>query len=96
MGGTSIPSRVLSDPLAACGGDRGGGAHPDQLDVSADGADASSPTRLVLVPSFIKTGLVALVCLETLEVRTVGFEAPSWDGDVNGRDDVEMADASGE
>jgi DNA polymerase delta subunit 2 len=35
------------------------------------------------VPSFIKTGLVALVCLETLEVKTLGFEAPSWDGEMD-------------
>ena len=46
---------------------------------SADIVDTDHPTRLVLVPSFIKTGVVALVCLETLEVRTIGFEAPSWD-----------------
>jgi DNA polymerase delta subunit 2 len=33
------------------------------------------------VPSFAKTGVVVLVCLETLEVKTVGFEAPGWKGE---------------
>jgi hypothetical protein len=26
--------------------------------------------------------VVVLVCLETLDVKTVGFEAPDWKGDV--------------
>lgn len=44
-------------------------------------ADADSPTRIILVPSFAKTGVVVLVCLETLETKTVGFEAPGWKGE---------------
>lgn len=55
--------------------------------------DEDAPTRLILVPSFVKTGLIVLVCLETLECRTVGFEIPSWAGESNGKTegDVEMA-----
>ncbi|GMK55458.1 hypothetical protein CspeluHIS016_0205140 [Cutaneotrichosporon spelunceum] len=40
------------------------------------------PTRVILLPSFAETGTVALVCLETLEVKTVTFEVPQWAGDV--------------
>lgn len=39
-------------------------------------------TRIILLPSFATTGTVALVCLETLEVKTVEFEVPTWPGDV--------------
>jgi hypothetical protein len=28
--------------------------------------------------------MIALVCLETLECKTVGFEIPTWAGDANG------------
>ncbi len=38
-------------------------------------------TRLILLPSFAQTGTLALVCLETLEVKTVTFEVPQWAGD---------------
>jgi DNA polymerase delta subunit 2 len=34
-----------------------------------------------MIPSFAKTGQVALVCLETLECKMVGFEVPGWIGD---------------
>lgn len=37
-------------------------------------------TRIVLLPSFATTGTVALVCLETLEIKTVEFEVPQWAG----------------
>ncbi|CAD6578096.1 MAG: hypothetical protein TREMPRED_002110 [Tremellales sp. Tagirdzhanova-0007] len=40
--------------------------------------ETDSPTRIILVPSFAKTGLVVLLCLETLECKTVGFEVPTW------------------
>ena len=50
----------------------------------ADQSDADSPTRIILVPSFAKTGQVVLLCLETLECRTVDFEVPAWSGEVNG------------
>lgn len=57
-------------------------------------SDEDAPTRIVLIPSFVKTGLIALVCLETLECKTVGFEIPTWAGDARDfRDeeaDVEM------
>ncbi|KAL7422155.1 DNA polymerase delta small subunit Cdc1 [Cryptotrichosporon argae] len=43
-------------------------------------------TRIVMLPSFAETGLVALVCLETLECRTINFEVPAWIGD----EDVKM------
>jgi DNA polymerase delta subunit 2 len=46
--------------------------------------DPSDPTRIVLLPSFAQTGTLALVCLETLECRTVEFEVPVWEGEVNG------------
>lgn len=52
-----------------------------------------SPTRIILLPSFVKTGTVALVCLETLECRTIEIEIPSWVGESNGHvkdEDVEM------
>lgn len=39
-------------------------------------------TRIVMLPSFAATGTVALVCLETLEVKTVAFEVPPWIGEV--------------
>lgn len=39
-------------------------------------------TRIVMLPSFAATGTVALVCLETLEVKTVSFEVPPWIGEV--------------
>lgn len=53
--------------------------------------DEDEPTRVILIPSFVKTGLVVLVCLETLECKTVGFEIPSWVGERNGlKEDVEM------
>lgn len=42
---------------------------------------AGDQTRVILLPSFAKTGTVALVCLETLEVRTISFEIPAWPGD---------------
>ena len=38
----------------------------------------------MLLPSFAKTGTLALVCLETLECKTVEFEVPVWAGEVNG------------
>ncbi|BEJ16257.1 hypothetical protein CspHIS471_0508620 [Cutaneotrichosporon sp. HIS471] len=40
------------------------------------------PTRVILLPSFAQTGTLALVCLETLEVKTVTFEVPQWAGDM--------------
>ncbi|WOO81490.1 DNA polymerase delta small subunit [Vanrija pseudolonga] len=43
---------------------------------------SAAPTRIILLPSFAETGTVALVCLETLEVKTIAFEVPSWAGDV--------------
>lgn len=57
--------------------------------------DPDDPTRIVLVPSFVKTGTLALVCLETLECKTIEFEVPAWAGDLNGQasgeaDDVKM------
>jgi DNA polymerase delta subunit 2 len=50
----------------------------------ADPADADAPTRIILLPSFAKTGQVALLCLETLECKTVEFEVPTWVGEANG------------
>lgn len=44
-------------------------------------------TRIVLVPSFTKTGQVALVCLETLECKMLELEVPVWEGDMNGEAD---------
>jgi len=38
----------------------------------------------VLLPSFAQTGTLALVCLETLECKTVEFEVPVWAGEING------------
>ncbi|WWC69696.1 uncharacterized protein I206_103639 [Kwoniella pini CBS 10737] len=56
--------------------------------------DEDSPTRIVLLPSFAQTGVLALVCLETLECKTINFEVPTWIGDENVKnengDDVEM------
>lgn len=49
--------------------------------MEADIVGDEDPTRIILVPSFAKTGVVVLVCLETLEVKTVGFEAPGWKGE---------------
>jgi len=46
--------------------------------------EPDSPTRIILIPSFAKTGVVVLLCLETLECKTVGFEVPSWIGEMNG------------
>lgn len=43
---------------------------------------SAAPTRIILLPSFAETGTVAFVCLETLEVKTIAFEVPSWAGDV--------------
>lgn len=43
--------------------------------------DDGEPTRIILLPSFAQTGTIALVCLETLEVKTVTFEVPHWEGD---------------
>ena len=45
--------------------------------------DEDAPTRIVLLPSFVETGMIALVCLETLECKTVGFEIPTWAGDAS-------------
>ncbi|ORY25755.1 DNA polymerase alpha/epsilon subunit B-domain-containing protein [Naematelia encephala] len=45
--------------------------------------DPGSQTRIILLPSFATTGQMCLLCLETLEVKIVGFEVPSWDGEVN-------------
>ena len=60
----------------------------------ADGAvEPESPTRIILVPSFAKTGIVVLLCLETLECKTVGFEVPDWIGEMNGhREDEKDGD----
>jgi hypothetical protein len=58
--------------------------------------EADSPTRIILVPSFAQTGIVVLLCLETLECRTVGFEVPDWVGSVageGGREEVKGAEA---
>ncbi|RXK39940.1 DNA polymerase delta subunit 2 [Tremella mesenterica] len=41
-----------------------------------------SPTRIILVPGFVKTGQVVLLCLETLECKTVEFEVPTWVGEM--------------
>ncbi|OWZ59501.1 DNA polymerase delta subunit 2 [Cryptococcus neoformans c45] len=43
--------------------------------------DEDAPTRLILLSSFAKTGVLAFVCLETLECRTLEFEAPMWVGE---------------
>lgn len=50
--------------------------------------DSDSPTRIVMLPSFSETGTIALVCLETLQCKTVTIEAPVWAGEqvVNGVD----------
>lgn len=55
-------------------------------------ADDSDPTRIVLLPSFAKTGTLALVCLETLECKTVEFEVPVWGGQTNGTHKEEDGD----
>lgn len=39
-------------------------------------------TRIVMLPSFAATGTVALVCLETMEVKTTVFEVPAWAGEM--------------
>ena len=54
--------------------------------------EADSQTRIILVPSFAKTGMVVLLCLETLECRTIGFEVPSWVGEMNGYTRLEEDD----
>jgi DNA polymerase delta subunit 2 len=59
------------------------GNQPEFATAVVGGSD--DPTRIVLLPSFATTGTVALVCLETLEVRTVEFEVPEWEGS---KDDV--------
>lgn len=51
--------------------------------------DPDAPTRIVLLPSFAKTGQIVLVCLETLECKTVGFEVPAWVGEVDGLEAAE-------
>lgn len=51
-----------------------------QFETAIVGGD--DPTRIVLLPNFATTGTVALVCLETLEIKTVNFEVPAWIGDV--------------
>jgi DNA polymerase delta subunit 2 len=44
-----------------------------------------------MVPSFAKTGQAVLLCLETLECKTVEFEVPLWDGETENREeDVAM------
>jgi DNA polymerase delta subunit 2 len=43
--------------------------------------DTGEETRIIMVPSFVQTGQIVLVCLETLECKTVGFEVPLWAGD---------------
>lgn len=45
-------------------------------------AGPENPTRILLLPAFSTTGTVALVCLETLEVKRLEFEVPPWVGDV--------------
>ncbi|WRT66895.1 uncharacterized protein IL334_003859 [Kwoniella shivajii] len=54
--------------------------------------DPDSPTRIILLPSFAQTGVLALICLETLECKTINFEVPAWIGDeVNGEEeDIKM------
>lgn len=54
--------------------------------------DDDAQTRIVMLPSFVKSGLIALVCLETLECKTIGFEIPTWMGEMNGEGngDVEI------
>lgn len=44
--------------------------------------DKDEPTRIILLPAFSETGTVAMVCLETLEVKTVTIETPVWAGEV--------------
>nr|XP_019043001.1 DNA polymerase delta subunit 2 [Kwoniella bestiolae CBS 10118]OCF21931.1 DNA polymerase delta subunit 2 [Kwoniella bestiolae CBS 10118] len=50
--------------------------------------DPDSPTRIILLPSFAQTGVLSLVCLETLECKTINFEVPAWIGD-EVKDEVE-------
>lgn len=50
-------------------------------DIVTHAVDLDSPTRIVLLPSFAQTGILALVCLETLECKTINFEVPTWVGD---------------
>ncbi|WVQ70346.1 uncharacterized protein L199_008573 [Kwoniella botswanensis] len=53
--------------------------------------DSDTPTRIILLPSFAQTGVLALVCLETLECKTINFEVPTWIGDeVKNEEDVKM------
>ncbi|KAK4687131.1 DNA polymerase delta subunit 2, partial [Tremellales sp. Uapishka_1] len=52
--------------------------------------DPAAPTRIVLIPSFAETGIVVLLCLETLECKTVGFEIPTWVGEAAKEEDVAM------
>lgn len=51
----------------------------------------------MLIPSFAKTGQVVLLCLETLECKSIGFEVPSWEGEApaegDGDEDVKMEEA---
>lgn len=42
---------------------------------------ADEATRVILLPSFAQTGTIALVCLETLEVKALTFEVPEWPGE---------------
>jgi DNA polymerase delta subunit 2 len=72
----------------------GGELTLSRSDVEADTTDPSSPTRIVLLPSFAQTGTLALVCLETLECKTVEFEVPVWEGEVNGhvKDEIDGED----
>ncbi|WVQ78160.1 hypothetical protein IAT38_000241 [Cryptococcus sp. DSM 104549] len=66
------------------------GNQPQFETIVVGGSDA--PTRIVLLPSFAKTGTVALVCLETMECKTINFEVPSWVGEKSAakEEDVEM------
>ncbi|WVR04983.1 hypothetical protein IAU60_001995 [Kwoniella sp. DSM 27419] len=53
--------------------------------------EPESPTRIVLLPSFAATGTLALVCLETLECKTINFEVPTWVGEESAEaEDVKM------
>ncbi|ORX39674.1 DNA polymerase alpha/epsilon subunit B-domain-containing protein [Kockovaella imperatae] len=49
-----------------------------------------SPTRIILVPSFAKTGQIVVCCLETLETKTIGFEVPDWEGETKTNGDLEV------
>lgn len=56
--------------------------------VDEDGDDGRKRCRIMLVPAFAKTGLLVLVNLRTLDVKTVGFGVHGMTGGTTHVDEV--------